>query len=157
MALTPQNFDLGIAGILSDFYIHIPPFYSFLDFVFMADGSKAARIWDASRYPAHGLYVDGIHQGNNKFRRGIDWVPQGPVLAHTAFRKYVQDSLIAQFTPFEKAATIGYKDGFWYGAGNHPVAKHGGPGDHFSESEIMDKSSDPLFPDEVEDPNLVVL
>ena len=79
------------------------------------------------------------------------------VLAHTAFRKYVQDSLIAQFTPFEKAATIGYKDGFWYGAGNHPVAKHGGPGDHFSESEIMDKSSDPLFPDEVEDPNLVVL
>ncbi|QIO25362.1 hypothetical protein [Haloarcula sp. JP-L23] len=74
-----------VPAAISRYAAHVTTFYSFLDFVFMADGAKLVRVWDASVYPAHALYVGGIKRRQNQFQEGEEWVKQGPIGAHKAF------------------------------------------------------------------------
>jgi len=104
----------GITGLvpaaLSRYYAHLPPFYTFLDFAFMADGARIARIWDASRYPAHSLYVGGDLEGRNKFRENIEWTPQGPALEHHAFNNFALEAQLPGRTPFSQGGSWAYKN-----------------------------------------------
>jgi len=103
--------DADIPEFIIDFFAHVPAFYSFLDFVFMADGTTLARVWDASVYPAHALYVGGSRQDRNVFREGIEWVPEGPAGAHSAFGQFgIEGSILSGATPFDQGGAWGYRN-----------------------------------------------
>jgi hypothetical protein len=102
------------------FYDEIPSFYAFLDFVFMADGTKLARVWDASRYPGHALYVGGEYRDERPFRDGSEWTPRGSV--QRAFTAFAIESQIDGVTPFGDPGYFGYENTFdVFGFGDHPV------------------------------------
>lgn len=64
---TPQN------GHLADFISTTPTIYTWLDFVVAADGTRLARVWDASRYPKHAGYLGDDKMDTSVFERGDDW------------------------------------------------------------------------------------
>jgi len=143
--------DADIPEFVTDFIAHVPAFYSFLDFVFMADGTQLVRVWDASVYPAHALYVGGTLQDRNVFREGIEWVPQGPIGTNNAFRQFaIEGSLTPGATPFDKGGAWGYRKLYdKAGSGPHPVMIDRVSGSSLSARTVESELSNPLFPDEI--------
>ncbi|MFC6993815.1 hypothetical protein ACFQH3_20110 [Haladaptatus sp. GCM10025707] len=128
------------------FWQNIPSFYAFLDVVVMADGTKVVRVWDASRYPAHALYVGGLWRDERPFREGIEWTRDGPVTQDTAFGEFVLDSRLLGRTPFETFGSLGYGDHFRSGHGDHPLLDFSDPGTILSIETLESTLSKPLFP-----------
>jgi hypothetical protein len=127
------------------FYDEIPSFYAFLDFVFMADGTKLARVWDASRYPGHALYVGGEYRDERPFRDGSEWTPRGSV--QRAFTAFAIESQIDGVTPFGDPGYFGYENTFdVFGFGDHPVMTYRESGSSLSASTVENTHSEPLFP-----------
>lgn len=117
------------------FYHIIPTFYSWIDFAYMADGTKVVTVWDASVYPLHGLYVGGQWRDKNTFREGIEWDEQGPISEHTAFITFGNEAAHhPPSTPFDAGGNFLYRDnfglqpGFRTGFGDHPVMEYRKPG-----------------------------
>ncbi|TYL36078.1 hypothetical protein CV102_24375 [Natronococcus pandeyae] len=48
--------------VLSDLISVVPNIYSFYEFTVLADGRRFIRIWDGSRFPSIGAYVDGVRR-----------------------------------------------------------------------------------------------
>lgn len=135
---------------LQQFMYHVATFYSFIDFAFMADGTKVVTVWDASVYPAHALYVDGIREEKTQFREGMEWVETGWFWEHKAFRNFGLDAQKASATPFDQAGHFLYRDnfgtidGFRTGAGDHPVMNAIKRGSTLDGNE--NEFQDPMFP-----------
>ena len=139
--------DYDVPTILGLYFTHLPAFYTFLDFAFMADGSKAVRVWDASRYPAHALYVDGQKERQNTFRQDQEWTVDGPAGEDKAFKQFAIEGQIPSTNPFNKGNSFEYKTGFRvFGFGDHPVMDLIDPGSTLSVETIENELSDPLFP-----------
>lgn len=135
-----------VAYTLALYFSNLPAFYTFIDFAFMADGAKAIRVWDASRYPAHALYLDDQKVGQNAFRENIEWTTNGAALENQAFNKFAIDGQIAGATPFGKGSIFGYEIGYSIGTGEHPVMRYTAPGDNLSGEIVADELPNPLFP-----------
>nr|WP_233340447.1 hypothetical protein [Haloprofundus sp. MHR1] len=133
--------------LISDYFSRIPNFYSYVDFILMADGSKYTRVWDASRYPLHALYVNGSQIEQTTFRQGIEWTVDGEISEDNAFVEFVDDSRYPDRTPFRFLAPLNYKDAFSAGFGNHPVLIATEPGNFLSEENLTNEFSAPLLPD----------
>jgi hypothetical protein len=138
--------------IFIKYIANLPAFYTFLDFAFMADGAKAVRVWDASRYPAHALYIDGEWEDENVFREGIEWTVDGPIGEHTAFESFARDGQVPGFTPFGQGGSFGYRNFYTSGSGNHPVMVHSEPGSTLAGETVQNELSDPMFPDDIDNP-----
>jgi hypothetical protein len=139
-----------IPAVVSHFLLHITTFYSFLDFVFIADGSKLVRVWDASVYPAHALYVDRSRQDQNVFREGIEWTVDGPVLQNHAFRSFGEDGNQPGATPFDQGGSFLYRELFEIlGDGPHPVMDYERDGTQVTADTVRSQLSSPLFPDSI--------
>lgn len=52
------------------FLVRPPTMYTFLDLVVTADGARVTRVWDASPYPKHYLYLDGRRVDDTPFEEG---------------------------------------------------------------------------------------
>ena len=138
----------GVPSFVSRYFFHVTTFYSFVDFVFMADGTKVARAWDASVYPAHALYVGETKRDQNLFREGIEWTVDGPVLQNHAFSSFAEDGNQPGATPFDQGGSFLYKDLFRIlGDGDHPVMTHTESGSRLSAATVENDLSNPLFPD----------
>lgn len=134
-----------IPRYIANYYLRLPAFYSFLDFIFMADGTKVIRVWDASRYPAHALYVGSDRERSTQFREGREWNYTG--YNQPRFQEFVADVLEpAPRTPFRPNAPGFYKDYFRGGAGTHPVMEFVSDGSRLRGSTVEDRLSSPLFP-----------
>lgn len=139
--------DYNIPYFLGLYFSNLPAFYTFLDFAFMADGSKFARVWDSSRYPAHGLYIDEQKEDQNKFNQGEEWTVDGSVGENTAFNDFAIEGQVPTATPFGKGNSFEYKNGFRvFSTGDHPTMDYIEPGSTLSVVTLEDEFSDPLFP-----------
>lgn len=140
--------DYNIPPFLALYFSQLPAFYTFLDFAFMADGAKAVRVWDASRYPAQALYVDEQREGRNTFREDHEWTVDGATGEDKAFNQFALEGQIPPATPFGKGSSFEYKNGFRiFGGGDHPVMRHVEGGTSLSEGDVENELSDPMFPD----------
>lgn len=137
----------NVPAVISQFFSHVTTFYSFLDFVFMADGTKLVRVWDASVYPAHALYVGGTKQDQNTFREGIEWTVDGPVLENHAFAQFGIEGNSVGLTPFDQFGSFLYQVNFTDGFGPHPVMIHTTDGASLQASTVENTLEGPLFPD----------
>jgi len=140
--------DFAIGGIipedLATYYVSLPAFYTFVDFVFMADGTKVTRVWDTSFYPAHALYVDGSRQDRTTFDEGEAWTRDG---ANSAFNIFAIESVIPGRTPFNNLfGSFVYKRKFQKGAGNNPAMLHRTSGSVLTFETVESNLSSPLFP-----------
>lgn len=128
------------------YYDAVPSFYAFLDFVFMADGTTLARVWDVSRYPAHALYIGGQYRDKRAFRDGREWTPTGA--AQQAFSAFAIESQIPGATPFGDPGHLGYADSFdVFGFfGNHPVMTYRQGGTSLAVQTVENNLSEPLVP-----------
>jgi len=136
-----------VPAFVGDYFFHVTTFYSFIDFVFMADGTKLVRVWDASVYPAHALYVGGSKEDQNVFREGIEWVKQGSPSEHDAFARFGTEGNALGATPFDQYGSWGYQSFFdEVGSGPHPVMQDSDPGSTLSIDTVESEFSDPLFP-----------
>jgi len=135
-----------IPAILSDYGLFVATFYSFIDFVFMADGTKVVRVWDASVYPAHALYVGGDKKDQNEFDEDDEWVTQGPASQHDAFSRFGREANFTPVTPFNYGGSFGYQSSFRAGSGEHPSMFHLASGTSISARTIEEEFSTPLFP-----------
>jgi hypothetical protein len=133
----------NVPAALSHFFLHVNAFYSFIDVVFMADGTKVVHVWDASVYPAHALYVDGTNQDQNQFREGTEWVTDG---VGTAFAQFAHDGLGVGRTPFDQFGAFAYDVRFSGGHERHPVMDHSDPGSTLSVQTVEDELDGPFFP-----------
>jgi hypothetical protein len=136
----------SIPSTLLIYYLQITSFYAFLDFVFMADGTKVVRAWDASYYPAHALYVGGIKRDQNPFRENIEWTVDGPIWEDNAFWTFAREGNTPGLTPFDAFGSFLYKDRFQDGAGPHPAMRYIDDGTNLSALTVEDTLSEPLFP-----------
>lgn len=136
---------------LAPFFTHITTFYTFVDFVFMADGTKLVRLWDASRYPAHALYVSGSKRDQNAFAEGVQWTTDAN-LGNTAFEAFAIEGSTPGLTPFDQLGSFGYRNGFRGGSGPHPVGDGRADGSILTVDEVLAALPDPLFPTSIDNP-----
>lgn len=122
--------------------------YAHLDIVFMADGTKVVRVWDASVYPAHDLYVGGNWKVGNPFQEGIHWTADGPPSEQPAFLAFGLDGNQPGPTPFDAYGAWRYKKNFDgnLAHGNHPVMEWEVDGANITAETVKKALSDPLFP-----------
>jgi len=133
-------------GALTLFFLQITSFYAFVDFVFMADGTKLIRVWDASVYPAHALYVGGIKEDQNTFREGIEWTVNGPIETNAAFNIFAAEGNTPGLTPFDRLGSVGYRSSFRDGYGDHPMLVYTEDGANLLASTVENELPNPLFP-----------
>lgn len=134
----------NIPAALATFYAALPAFYSFVDFVFMADGTKVVRVWDASYYPAHALYVGGFRRDQTPFDEGEQWTRDS---ANSAFYTFAFESVTPGRTPFNNLfGDFLYNRFYMDGAGAHPVMDYTDPGTVLSIDRVESEFSSPLFP-----------
>ena len=76
------------------FIVEPPTMYTFLDLVVMADGASLARVWDATPYPKHYLYVDGDKRDETAFEEGDHWEPREDT--NRRFGQWVMEAQDAQ-------------------------------------------------------------
>lgn len=136
----------NVPAVFSNYYLHVATFYSFLDLVLMADGTKLIRVWDASVYPAHALYVGGEKEDQNEFDEGDEWVTQGPLEAHDAFNRFGLEASFTFHTPFDGFGSWGYRTAFDAGSGPHPVMDYELDGTQTTADTVRNQLSSPLFP-----------
>ena len=138
--LTPAN----IPEEAMKYFISLPAFYAFVDFVFMADGTKVLRVWDTSFYPAHALYVDGDRQDQTPFDEGEAWTRDG---FNRAFDTFALESVTPGRTPFNNLfGSFVYKRKFDAGAGKNPTMIYRMGGSSLLPSTVENNLSSPLFP-----------
>jgi len=113
----------------------------------MADGSKLVRVWDASVYPSHALYLDGNREGKNLFREGIEWVEQGPLQEHTAFLDFGLEGNTPGKTPFDQFGSWKYKLDWNKGSRDHPVMTASVQGNNLTLETMRSNFDSPLFPE----------
>lgn len=125
-----------------------PSFYSFLEFVFMADGAQLVRVWDASVYPAHALYVGEDKKDQNPFQENSKWTKDGPLSEQNAFTAFADDALTPGYTPFDTFGSWGYKETFDFilAHGQHPIMNWGTNGSEITADTVRNALPDPLFP-----------
>lgn len=133
------------------FIAQITTFYTFVDFVFMADGSKLVRMWDASRYPAHALYMGGSREDQNEFIEGVQWTTD-EYLGNEAFENFGFEGNTPGLTPFDRLGSFGYRNSFMSGTGPHPVGRAVEFGDTLTGGVISQALPDPLFPSSIDNP-----
>lgn len=130
-----------------------PSFYSFLDFIFMADGTKLIRVWDASVYPAHALYVSEDKKDQNPFREGPlkEWTKDGLLAEQHAFRNFVDEAFSPGYTPFDQWGSWGYKRNFddFLAEGKHPVMTWEDDGTEITADAVKNAIPKPLFPSSI--------
>jgi hypothetical protein len=88
------------------FIVEPPTMYTFLDLVVMADGATLARVWDATPYPKHYLYVDGDKVAETAFEEGEHWEPREDT--NRRFGQWVMEEQDAQ-TPFTPEVGVAYE------------------------------------------------
>jgi len=145
--LVPSPEDIPLHA--ANFYLEVATFYSFIDFVFMADGTKLVRVWDASVYPAHALYVGESKEGENEFDQGDEWVTQGSTFEHDAFLRFGKEASLTPYTPFDKGSSFGYKSTYTLGSGSHPVMDYDINGTQLTADMVRNQLSSPLFPNSI--------
>lgn len=125
-----------------------PSFYSFLDFIFMADGTKLIRAWDTSVYPAHALYVGEDKKDQNPFREGQEWTKDGPLSSQSAFVQFVDEANSPGHTPFDGFGSWRYKQHFdkRHAYGEHPAMIWEDDGTEITAGAVKNALPDPLFP-----------
>jgi hypothetical protein len=129
-------------------YFATPSFYSFLDFIFMADGTKLVRVWDASVYPAHALYVGEEKKDQNPFREGTEWTKDGSLSEQNAFLHFADEATIPGYTPFDRSEVFRYEENFdaLFAQGEHPIMDWEDDGSEITADTVRSALPDPLFP-----------
>ena len=147
-------------------YVHTPPtVYTFVDLVAMADGTTVARVWDASPYPRHFLYVNGERPetgADNGFRRGSDADPGGSVadgnwvrnqeMNGERFVPWVSQAYAAVgVEPFSPHSPLAYETNWdadvpGMTPQSHPAMAHGEDGAVLSADAVRGAFDEPLFP-----------
>jgi hypothetical protein len=140
-ALFPGAF---LSKSFANYWLTLPAFYAFLDVVFMADGATFVRVWDASRYPAHALYLGTSQVDRPPFREGTEWTTDG---RSPAFDEFSGEGVSVARTPFRPLAPLYYKNDFDGGNGPHPVMREIQEGTTVTRAQLENNFSSPLFPD----------
>jgi len=136
---------------ITHFMTHVATFYSFIDFAYMADGTKVVTVWDASVYPAHALYLGGEFRDENQFEKGVEWVETGWPWQHGSFFQFGLDAQNPYATPFDQGGALAYNDdsnssdNFRKGWGDHPVMASSQEGTTLSGQEGV--FADPMYPE----------
>lgn len=137
------------------FVINPPTIYTFVDLAVMADGSRAVRVWDASPYPKHFLYVDGSKRRENGLEEGTgeaapgvvnggNWVPRQDVNAER-FLPWVTEAN-APLTPFDPFSPALYEQLYAAGFFSHPVMTYVEEGAELTDGQLRATLDVPLFP-----------
>jgi hypothetical protein len=131
------------------FVVQPPNMYTFLELAVMADGTELARIWDASRYPKHYLYVDGWKRDETEFEEGSrlsggEWRQNEN--ANERFGQWTleEQDLRSAFAP---RVTRGYEQYLDHATsfGEHPTMTYGRDGEELTAEEVALRTT-PLFP-----------
>lgn len=114
----------------------------------MADGTKLVRVWDASVYPAHALYVSEDKKDQTPFREGQEWTKDGPLRRQTAFVKFVDEANSPGHTPFDGFGSWQYEKHFdkKHAYGKHPAMIWEDDGTEITADAVKNALPDPLFP-----------
>jgi hypothetical protein len=118
----------------------------------MADGTKVVRIWDASAYPAHALYVGGTWVDENEFDEGDEWITQGPASEHKAFTQFSKEAQFPGYTPFDQAGSFLYRRLISAGDSPYPIAEYLESGDSLDADSVTNSESTPQFPPNIDNP-----
>lgn len=146
-----EDNDEDIPAAISKYLLNIPPFYTFTDFAFMADGTKLVRMWDSSRYPAHGLYLGGTHRDNNDFVEGVHWNTD-TYHGHSAFVEFGVNGNMPGYTPYSEGGSLGYELD-WdvkIKTGRQPRGVGKDPGSIMTGNELETKLTQPYFPSSID-------
>ncbi|WP_276249198.1 hypothetical protein [Haladaptatus sp. YSMS36] len=65
----------------------------------LTNDSTLRRVWEASVYPTHALYVGGSWVDENDFDEDDEWVIQGPVSQRDAFNRLGAEASFTPYTP----------------------------------------------------------
>lgn len=162
--------DISKKAVLG-FLVNTPTIFTFLDLVVLADGSTSARVWDASYYPRHNLYVNGVKRVQNRFEEGTgtvfdkgvgpvvegDWVPR----QHINLERFIPwvwqaNTPVTPFDPynpevyefmFDSSEFIDdHLDRIDYLPDLVPVMEYTQSGTELSKAEIESEIDEPLFP-----------
>ena len=127
------------------FIVEPPTMYTFVDLVVMADGASLARVWDATPYPKHYLYVDGDKRDETAFEEGEHWEPRENT--NRRFGQWVREEQDAQapVTPHVGVAYERYLDvaTVWE---PYRGLSHGEDGETLSARDLAVAMPTPLFP-----------
>lgn len=138
--LKRANLDLSVPEFLLLYYFRLPAFYTFVDTILMADGTRVTRLWDTSTYPAHDVYINGTRRLQNNMRRGIEWNQYG--YKHPAFLKFGIDANSMGQTPFGRGSFL-YKRFAWL---RKPVDTEQSTGTKTTPEKVRSKYSSPMVP-----------
>lgn len=127
------------------FIVQPPTMYTFLDLVTMADGSKLARMWDASPYPKQYLYVDEHKRAATDFEEGEHWEPREDM--NRRFGQWVMEEQSPE-TPFSQHVGLAYEEYVDFLSLFEPYRAmyYGEDGDRLTTAELMVSLPTPLFP-----------
>lgn len=137
------------AAVVPAFVVQPPTMYTFLELATMADGTTLVRVWDASRYPKHYLYVDGEKRDETEFEEGSrlsggEW--RANENANERFGQWVleEQDLRSPFSPHTRSGYEQYVD-HATSFGPYPAMTHGEDGEKLTASEVALRLP-PLFP-----------
>ena len=135
--------------VVPAFIVQPPTMYTFLELAAMADGTTLARVWDASRYPKHYLYVDETKRDETEFAEGSrasggEWRPNEN--ANERFSQWTleEQDFRSPFSPHTKSAYEQYLD-YVTSFGPHPAMTYGEDGEELTADELARRTT-PLFP-----------
>ncbi|WP_246999665.1 hypothetical protein [Halosolutus gelatinilyticus] len=131
------------------FIVQPPTMYTFLELAAMADGTTLARVWDASPYPKHYLYVDERKRDETAFEEGSrlsggEW--RANENANERFGQWVleEQDLRSPFSPHTRSGYERYVD-HATSVGPFPAMTYGEDGDELTASAVASHLP-PLFP-----------
>ena len=131
------------------FIVQPPTMYTFLELAVMADGTTLARVWDASRYPKHYLYVDERKRDETEFEEGSraeggEWRKNENVNERFGQWTLEEQDLRSPFSPHTRSGYEQYVDHVT-SFGPYPAMTYGEDGDELTASEVGHQLP-PLFP-----------
>ncbi|WP_224448618.1 hypothetical protein [Haloprofundus salilacus] len=135
--------------VVPAFVVQPPTMYTFLELAVMADGTNLARVWDASPYPKHYLYVDERKRDETEFEEGSrlsggEWRENEN--ANERFGQWAleEQDLRSPFSPHTESGYEQYVD-HATSFGPFPAMTYGEDGDELTASEVALRLP-PLFP-----------
>jgi hypothetical protein len=127
----------------------------------MADGSTYTRVWDASRYPKHYLYIGNERVDQNEFEEGDEWVVNEEPRENSRFQQTALENRDSR-TPFNPHIGSAYErnydrdsnttsppgDRTPEASGPHPVMDYVIPGTVLSKEDLINHEAfvEPHFP-----------